>query len=547
MPPQRNAKRTYNEGTLYLAIEATKATVPDSTKHASKAFEVPETTLRRRRDGKLPRGDCVPNSKKLKETEGEAIVTRILELDARGIGATRAMVEGMANDLLAARGEGPVGKHWVDRFKTRTKEIKLRRSRPYDHQRAMNEDARVITRWFELVRETKEKYGILDEDIHNFDESGFMMGVIKSQMVFTASEKRTNPKKIQPGNREWVTIIQGICAAGWAIPPFVIFSGKVLISSWYAGMPRDWAIEVSPNGWTTDELALKWLKHFDAHTKEHTVGAYRLLIVDGHGSHNTKEFHEYCEEQKIIVLCMPPHSSHLLQPLDVGCFAPMKRAYYTEIESWSRYAGTQVKKETFLPAFRIAFDKAITKDNILASFRGAGLVPHDPERVLSKLDVVLRTPTPPPSEAIPWESKTPTTLTEIEAQTTLVRERMQRHRESPISPLLKAIDSLAKGMAVIGHKSELQTREIAGLRKAINALTEQRSRKRKYIRTEESLTVGDVQDLMAGKDGGDGEAPEQSAKRVRAQRHCGRCGKTGHNTRTCTAEIVDSDDSYSSE
>ena len=128
-----------------------------------------------------------------------------------------------------------------------------------------------------------------------------------------------------------------------------------------------------------------------------------------------------------------------------------------------------------------------------------------------------------------------------------MRERMQRHRESPISPLLKAIDSLAKGMAVIGHKSELQTREIAGLRKAINALTEQRSRKRKYIRTEESLTVGDVQDLMAGKDGGDGEAPEQSAKRVRAQRHCGRCGKTGHNTRTCTAEIVDSDDSYSSE
>jgi hypothetical protein len=165
MPPQRNAKRTYNEGTLYLAIEATKATVSDSTKHASKAFEVPETTLRRRRDGKLPRGDCVPNSKKLKETEEEAIVTRILELDARGIGATRAMVEGMANDLLAARGEGPVGKHWVDRFKTRTKEMKLRRSRLYDFQRAMNEDARVITRWFELVRETKEKYGILDEDI----------------------------------------------------------------------------------------------------------------------------------------------------------------------------------------------------------------------------------------------------------------------------------------------------------------------------------------------------------------------------------------------
>ena len=221
-----------------------------------------------------------------------------------------------------------------------------------------------------------------------------MMGIINAQMVFTGSEKRSNPKKIQPGNRDWVTIIQGICAAGWAIPPFVIFGGKVLISSWYVDLPRDWVIETSANGWTTNELGLKWLKHFDAHTKERTVGVYRLLIVDGHESHNNHEFHKYCKEQKIIVLCMPSHSSHLLQPLDVGCFAPLKRAYYKEIEGWSRYAKTQVKKETFLPAFYIAFSSAITKENILASFRGAGLVPHNLEQVLSKLNVVLRTPTP---------------------------------------------------------------------------------------------------------------------------------------------------------
>ena len=99
----------------------------------------------------------------------------------------------------------------------------------------------------------------------------------------------------------------------------------------------------------------------------------------------------------------------------------------------------------------------------------------------------------------------------------------------------------------MGYKSELQTREIAGLRKAVDTLTEQRSRKRKFIRTEESLTVGEVQDLIAEKDGGSEEAAEQPAKRVRAQRHCGRCGKTGHNARTCTAEIIVPDDSDASE
>lgn len=245
MPPQRNAQSSYDEGRLYLAIQATESAVPDSQRHASRAFEVPRTTLRRRRAGKLARRDCEANSKKLTKVEEEAIVDRILELDAQGKGPTRTMVQDMANDLLAARGEGPVGKHWVRRFNTRTEEIKLRRSRSYDRQRALNEDRRVIEPWFELVGLTKEKYGIPDEDTYNFDETGFMMGVISSQMVFTGSEKRSNPKNIQPGSREWVTIITAICAAGWAIPPFIIFQGRVLITSWYPDLPRDWVIVTS--------------------------------------------------------------------------------------------------------------------------------------------------------------------------------------------------------------------------------------------------------------------------------------------------------------
>ena len=88
----------------------------------------------------------------------------------------------------------------------------------------------------------------------------------------------------------------------------------------------------------------------------------------------------------------------------------------------------------------------------------------------------------------------PATLKEIEAQSALVRKLIRQHRESPILPLPQAVDSFAKGIAAICHNSVLQTREIAGLRKAIDAMTEQRSRKRKYIPAEENLTVGDVQD-----------------------------------------------------
>jgi hypothetical protein len=121
------------------------------------------------------------------------------------------------------------------------------------------------------------------------------------------------------------------------------------------------------------------------------VGAYWLLIVDSYESHNLHEFYKYCEEEKIIVLCIPPYSSHLLQLLDVGCFLPLKRAYSDKINSLAQYSTKKIKKEAFLLAFKVAFKKAIIKDNICAGFRGARLVPYDLEAVILKLNVVLHT------------------------------------------------------------------------------------------------------------------------------------------------------------
>jgi hypothetical protein len=95
---------------------------------------------------------------------------------------------------------------------------------------------------------------------------------------------------------------------------------------------------------------------------------------------------------------MPPYSSHLLQPLDVGCFSPLKRAYSDEINSLAQYSTKKIKKEAFLLAFKAAFKKAITKENICAGFRGARLVLYNLEAVILKLNVVLYTLTPPKLE-----------------------------------------------------------------------------------------------------------------------------------------------------
>jgi hypothetical protein len=127
---------------------------------------------------------------------------------------------------------------------------------------------------------------------------------------------------------------------------------------------------------------------------------------------------------------MPPHSSHLLQPLDVGCFSSLKRAYSREIEALIRYRINHITKLEFLPAFKAAFTRSFTSANICSAFRGAGLVPLQADVVLSKLDVQLCTPSPATLPEAPWEAKTLSNVYELEAQSTLIRERVQQHKSS---------------------------------------------------------------------------------------------------------------------
>lgn len=154
-----------------------------------------------------------------------------------------------------------------------------------------------------------------------------------------------------------------------------------------------------------------------------------MLILDGHESYHSTQFELYCKEHKIIAVCMPPHSSHLLQPLiDVGCFGPLKQSYGRQIENLLRTHITYISKLEFLSAFRTAFFSSITqkkKKNIQGGFSGTGLLPFNPERVLSKLDVRLRTPTPP--ETLPmtrqhWVLKTPQNAYEASLQSEYIKK-----------------------------------------------------------------------------------------------------------------------------
>jgi regulator of replication initiation timing len=429
--------------------------------------------------------------------------------------------------------------------------------RRYDYQRAKCEDPTVIRNWFRLVENAIAKYGIDLADIYNFDETGFMMGVIASGMVVTGTDRRGRPKSVQPGNREWITVIQAINAEGRAIPPFIIGAGQYHLANWYrdSNLPGDWVIATSPNGWTDNEVGLEWLKHFDRCTSKRSNSRYRLLILDGHESHHSIDFERYCKENKIITLCMPPHSSHLLQPLDVGCFNLLKKAYGREIEHLIRCSMTHVSKTEFFSAFYAAFQATMTEKNIKSAFRGAGLVPLDPESVVSKLDVRLRTPTPAEevaSPSTPWVSKTPKTVLEAQFQCEYLDRRIRRHQSSSPESILGALKSLAKGTKAIMHENALLRAENQDLRQANEILSRRRNMKKTRLQKRGVMTVEEGRQAIDQMNV-DGQAVEESlrsgsqGRSVQAkERHCGACGKMGHNARTCQIVVSVSEEEYSS-
>ena len=481
-------------------------------------------------------------------TEEEVLLERILDLDARWFPPRISVVREIANIILATRGETPpqtVGQNWVRNFINRHEILQTKYNRKYDYHRAQCEDPVIIQGWFELVRNTIAKYGILNEDVYNFDETGFQMGVITTSKVVTRADRRGRPKSIQPGNREWVSVVHGINAQGWAIPPLIILAGRLHQGVWYteSGLPRDWAIAMSENGWTDDQVGFEWIQHFNKYTLPRAKGQYRLLVLDGHGSHHTGRFSEYCRQNSIITLCMPPHASHLLQPLDVGCFGPLKALYGKEVEGQMRLGVNHMTKEEFLPVYHRAHVAAITAKNIQSSFRATGLVPYDPDQVLLTLNPVVRTPSPVHAEESEWESKTPRNLSEVRRQAKHIQDQRRLLRSTSRSPTDRAFRQLLKGYEKVAHERAILEVENAALRAENTRQKRKRATRRTFVADGGVLTIQEGQDEVQNREveaqiRKEAERSRARATRVyasaRAPRRCSLCESLEHDSRTCS-------------
>ena len=235
-----------HEDRLQLAVEALKSGQITSIRKAAAAFDVPFSTLKDRIRGRVPRQQSQTTRRKLRPTEEIALIQWIESMDDRGMSPTIGYIRQMADLLIHERGSSvlldasstativpntTVGENWVRRFLDRQPHLKSKYSRKYDYQRALCEDPEKVSAWFRRVQKTIEKYGILDCDTYNFDETGFQMGVVSTAKVVIRSDRKNRSVIIQSGNREWTTVIKYINGIGWSLDPMIIFEGKVHIST----------------------------------------------------------------------------------------------------------------------------------------------------------------------------------------------------------------------------------------------------------------------------------------------------------------------------
>ena len=302
------------------------------------------------------------------------------------------MVQNLASTVAQER----VSESWVMRFlHCHHDRLTSQWTTGMDSNRHNAESEYKYKLYFELLQQKITQYSLEPEHMYNMDEKGFAIGVLgRSKRIFSRRQykKKEVRQARQDGSREWVSLLAAICADGTALPPGIIFASRnsTIQSHWVADIKAGkHAIHVasSPSGWTNNDIGLAWLEQvFDRYTKPKARLKYRLLIVDGHGSHLTYDFIEYCHQKRIILAVLPPHSTQTLQPLDVVCFKSLASHYSSELDDHLQQSQglSPLSKGDFFNLFWPAWVNTFKENLIRKAFTATGISPVNADVILDR-------------------------------------------------------------------------------------------------------------------------------------------------------------------
>ena len=372
----RGKYKSYDVESMKRAIEDVRKGM--SIRQAAETYGVPKSTLGDRVSGKV-KEDCKPGPPPyltcLEEEELASFLIRCAEI---GFPRTRTQVLGLVQQIVTTRGlNKSVSNGWWERFIHRHPHVTLRTPMSLTRSRAIASDSDVIDRYYTTLEETLRHNNLIHSpsSIFNCDETGLPLNTTSCRVVAQKGSK--NVSSITSNSKSQITVLACTCAAGFAIPPFIIFSRSTYHPHLSKGEVPGTMYGVTARGWMTQKLFFQWFKeHFLKY-----IPSVRpvLLILDGHSSHYCPEFIKLAAKEKVIVFVLPPHTSHLSQPLDRGCFSPLKS--YRKKVCHQFYSKNNAQKNItsydFVGLFSEAWSSAMTLKNVIASFAVTGIYPFN--------------------------------------------------------------------------------------------------------------------------------------------------------------------------
>ncbi|CAM4608595.1 unnamed protein product [Leuciscus chuanchicus] len=359
-------KKQYTKEGLKKAVEEVRAGA--SLRQTSKKYGIPHTTLQDYKTKKYTLNPH-PNSA-LTPAEEDALISFIFWMADHGFPVTRALVKVLASGIIKESGradsttvnleKGP-SDVWWSRFKARHPELTSRTADSLDRARVHGATPEAIEGFFQLYEALYIRHSLEDKPhlVFNCDETGF-------------GDKLRSREK-QQTTRKHITVHCCVSAAGDSIPPFIIYPGCLPKNAYRLDGPPNALYGIQEKGYMDSELFLKWLRHFVQYAPEERP---IILIMDQHETHVSRDVIMYCRENTIEILCLPAHTTHILQPLDIAVFNPLKTGFSIMASRMGLVRGDLVVgKKQFSSLLKTVYPTAVTAHNIKAGFRKAGIFP----------------------------------------------------------------------------------------------------------------------------------------------------------------------------
>lgn len=274
---------------------------------------------------------------------------------------------------------GVPGKDWVAGFLKRHEDVRLRTPQALSTVRAKMLNETVTNNYFNDLISLMQQLHLTDKPscIWNIDETGVPL-LHKPARVLAQKGIKNLPGRVG-NNRDNISVLACVNAAGGEIPPMVIIKGKTYKSlmayNTEEGVPGS-IYTYQERAWMEDALGEIWFKgHFLQHCGPERP---QLIVLDSHSSHETLGFLEAAIENNISVMAFPPHTTQWLCPLDKTIFGPLSRAYSRECTEFMASSPNNIVNKWEWPRlFKQAHDQAFTTSNIVSGFRKCGIFPPD--------------------------------------------------------------------------------------------------------------------------------------------------------------------------